>query len=327
MKSRSQVQVSESVFEQNKAEDSGGSIVVYTSTINIKFCSFEDESVTFGYGGSICTLDIGNVSIHNSSFNRCKANIGGTISLTSESVINIEDTTISESISNTTAGAVYVNHKSIMKGSNLSVINSSSSYGGGITCKGSEMYLTEGKVKDNQAFLSHGGGIFMEHCKAIIDKFTISDNSALQQGGGLYSKFTSVEIHNTKGTMNTCEEMGGFFMATEKSKITAQHLDFDENHANTGSNIALKNNSVATIKHLHIYRTSNQTICPMIVQRSSHMTLTCLYHSNSTLDVDNSEHDSRSMFPDAHVCNDTTSTVKGMVMSGKPCININSIGQ
>ena len=324
MKSRSQVQVSESVFEQNKAEDSGGSIVVHTSTIDIKFCSFEEESVTFGYGGSICTLDIGNVSIQNSSFKGCKAFIGGSISLIAESVINIEDTIISESISNTTAGAVYVNHKSAMKGTNLSVINSSSSSGGGITCKGSHLDLTVGKVKGNQALLSHGGGIFMEHCKAMIDNFNISDNSALQHGGGLYSKFTSLEIHNTNGMMNTAEEMGGFFMATEKSKIRGLNLDFGENQANSGSNIALVNNSVTTIKHLHIYRTSNQTICLIVVQGSSHMALTSLYHSNSTLDIDNSEHNSSSMVPDAHVCNDTTSTVKGKVISGKTYININS---
>ena len=323
MKSRSQVQISESVFKQNKAEDSGGSIVVHTSTIDIKFCLFEEESVTFGYGGSICTLDIGNISIQNSSFKGCKANIGGTISLIAESVINIEETTISESISNTTAGAVYVNHKSVMKGKNLSVINSNSSSGGGITCKGSNLYLTVGKLKDNQALLSHGGGIFMEHCKATIDNFFISDNSALQHGGGLYSKFRSIEIQNTNGTMNTAGKMGGFFMA-EKSEITGLNLDFGENKANAGSNIALVNNSVATIRHLHIYRTLNQTICSMVVQRSSHMTLTSLYHSNSTLDVDNSEHNSSSMVPGAHVCNDSTSTVKGKVISGKPHININS---
>ena len=46
------------------------------------------------------------------------------------------------------------------------------------------------------------------------------------------------------------------------------------------------------------------------------MTVTSLYHTNSTSEADDSVRNNKTLDPDLHVCNDSTSFVGGMLTSG-----------
>ena len=314
---RGKVQVIRSKFEGNSAEDSGGSVVVHTSYINISYCNFENESVVFGYGGSVCALDIGNVSIEHSSFRRCSAAFGGSLSAMSESIMSIEHSLISESLSNRTAGAVFVNHESTLTSTNISILNCSSASGGGISCRKSTINLDIGMLSNNRALLSYGGGFMLEKCGAIINNFTFISNTAVQHGGGLYTESTPIELHNIKSYQNIAGQMGGFMLIT-KSAVKGQNLEFSENYASaTDSNIAIAENSVGDFKHLHSKRREfNDSLCPIVVQRSSNMTVTSLYHTNSNSEADDSVRNNKTLDLDLHVCDDSTSFVGGMLTSG-----------
>ena len=296
--------------------ESGGSVVVHTSYINISCCNFENESVVLGYGGSVCAIDIGNVSIQHSSFRRCSAAYGGSLSVMSESILSIEHSLISESLSNRTAGAVFVNHESTLTSTNISILNCSSASGGGISCRKSIINLDIGMLSNNRALLSYGGGFMLEKCEAIINNFTFASNTEVQHGGGLYTESTPIEMHNIKSYQNIARQMGGFMLIT-KSTVKGQNLEFSENHASAGSNIVIVENSVADFKHLHSKRRKfSDSLCPIVVQRSSNMTITSLYHTNSSSDADDSVRNNKTVDPDLHVCNDSTSFVGGMLTSG-----------
>ena len=314
---RGKVQVIGSKFDGNRAEDSGGSIVVHTSYIKISYCIFENESVVFGYGGSVCALDIGYVTIQHSSFRRCSAAFGGSLSVMSETIMSIEYSMITESSSNTTGGAVYINHDSSLKSTNISILNCSSASGGGISCRESLINLDVGMLSSNRALLSSGGGLFLEKCQVTIDDFNFTSNNALQYGGGLYTQSTSIAMHNTKYSQNTAGKMGGFMWITKSSRLFGQNWEFGQNKANyAGSNLAISNNSVAELKHLHRYSLElNDPVCPIVVQRSSDVIVTSLYHSS--FDSGDSRNNNRTMDPDIHVCSDTISKVNGNVTSGK----------
>ena len=222
--------------------------------MDVLSCNFKYESVVFGYGGSICALDMSNVSIQNSTFMGCLASLGGSITVMSGSTANIEYSRISESLANKTAGAVYVNHESTVTATNISILNSSSASGGAISCEESLLDLHGGILSDNKALVTHGGGFLLDNCKAVIDNFTFTYNTALQYGGGLYVKSSFIkhcipfidkltlsynvplencvglygeskltDIHNIRASENRAGLMGGFMMITN-SKFKGHNL-------------------------------------------------------------------------------------------------------
>ena len=109
-------------------------------------------------GGSVAALDFGNVTIENSTFLACRSHsTGGAISVISESVLNIRNSTISESFANISVGSLYVNDTSHLMASNFSIQGSESTSGGGIYCRTSNINLTSGIIPENM-FSSNGGG-------------------------------------------------------------------------------------------------------------------------------------------------------------------------
>ena len=108
--------------------------------------------------------------------------------------------------------------------------------------------------------------------------------------------------------------MGGFILVTEKSSLTCQNLELDENEVNyTGSIIASVNSSVAIIKHLHRYETFHDSFCPMVIQRSSHFSIVSFYKTNTSVETGHEGHRNETIML---VCADATDSVKGMVLSG-----------
>ena len=92
------IKLGNSILKLNKAKYSGGSILVQHSNAIIESCTFSNESVVYGYGGAIIAENFGNISIQASSFHNCMAFYGGSISVSSKSVLKIENSNLTDSL-------------------------------------------------------------------------------------------------------------------------------------------------------------------------------------------------------------------------------------
>ena len=319
IKRRSTVEINKCHFKFNRAADSGGSVAVQTSDMVIESSVFENESVLSGYGGSVCVLDIGNVTIEHSTFLACRSHYkGGAISVMSESVLKIEHSTISESLANISAGGLYVNHMSHLVASDVSVQGSTSASGSGIYCSTSKMMLTSGNVTQNNAS-SNGGGVYLDNCEAMLDYIKFTENKALRHGGGIFATSSSLDIHNSLGRGNIAGHTGGFVMVTVMSKLTSKFLTLRDNKAaHTGGSIAVFKNSYATLDQVY-FVDIRKKLCHVAVVRSSCLTIIARYHSNNSTNDSYNLNDS--VTPNGTssregVCVDSSSLLSGSPSSG-----------
>ena len=164
--------------------------------------------------------------------------------------------------------------------------------------------LEHGDISGNAAS-SNGGGFYIDNCRALIDRYLFSGNQANISGGGIYVTSAQLKMHNTKAHGNRAGEQGGFLLVVGDSRsfhfihyfrhsthsfgscITAMNIELGQNHAKTGSNIAVVNGSSATLEKLHRPHIEPGIICPMVVEGRSLMNIVSLYHTNHSADTQN----------------------------------------
>ena len=279
------------------------------SKSEIKSCTFELESVTYGQGGSICIENVGNVTILESTFFNCKAFDGGSIAVKTESILLMQCTSVYQSYANNTGGGLFVTHNSLFDGTNVTIsrgkskfgagisvsdtsrinlrmiqfsLNNVSQSGGGISCEQSQIVLDEGNNDKNYAY-DYGGGLTAKQCYLTIDNITFSENNALKHGGALYFKSSVTHIHNTKGKRNTAGDKGGFILITGASNLISNYLTLEENLAHfTGNDIVVANHSIAEMTHTKISMFFKINHCSIVVIEESLIHLTYVYSTNST---------------------------------------------
>ena len=306
VKRRSFLQVTNSKFVSNQARNSGGSILVQNSQSTIGSCTFENESVLEGFGGSICVENVGNCAIQNCSFIGCKAVSGGTVSLVSESIVNIESSWVSGSHSSITGGGFFIDHQSSLIGNNLSLDNSASSSGGGLSLSdsskvmlknvsisknraitfGGAIYCHKGSVTFERGFAgsntagNHGGAVHLDYCSGTIDNVKFLSNNAHSYGGGIYAQFSALNTHNIMGEENYANYMSGMAMITFQSTFQSffMRLKFGDND-NSINNIAVVNKSQAQIDHLNIQLPVGHPVCPLRAFSGSRLVVTSVYYT------------------------------------------------
>ena len=310
IKRRSLTVINNTFFQSNHAKNNGGSIFVQHSKSKITFCTFELESAISGQGegGSICIENVGNVTILESSFLNCKAFIGGSVAVKTESILRMQYSSVYQSYAKKAGGGLHVTHKSLLVGTNLTIsrsksklgagitisgssrfnlkmlylfLNNASKSGGSISCEQSQIVLEKGRIYDNYAN-DHGGALFAKQCHLTVDNIAFSANNALKNGGALYSKSSVTSIHNSEGRKNTAGKKGGFILITETSNLTSNHLTLEQNLADvTGNNIAVVNNSVAEMKHTRILMFYKRQHCSIAVTHGSVMQMTFIYSTRT----------------------------------------------
>ena len=250
--------------------------------------------------------NVGNCTIQNCSFIGCKAASGGTVSLVSESVVNIEDSLVRHSSSVLSGGGFHVNHQSLLIGTNLTINNSISCSGGGLSLsESSEARLNKVSFSKTRAYISggaihcdkssmtfergltegntvgkHGGAVYLEYCSGTIDNITFLNNIAYSYGGGFYAKHSVLKTHNVAGKKNDANYMSGMAMITYESKFKSffMRLKFDERDI-LGNNIAVVNKSDAEIHHLNIQLQVKHPFCPLRAYNNSQMVVTSVYYT------------------------------------------------
>ena len=336
--------VSNSWFEQNNAQDSGGSIAVVNSSVFISFSHFLSESVSRGLGGSICLLDAGHINVKHSEFKNCSANKGGSLSIMLASKMHIEYSSIEDSISNTSAGALYIYLSGKVIGTYLSLVNCKSKTGGGIHVEHlSSVFMNHTSINGSSAISSHGGGICSTDSEIELHHCSISENRAAGQGGGLYlengnifmdyvsfymniavsfggglSTVSSyhVTIHNSRGVNNSADQSGGF-MYLNRSTLVCKHLKVDNNIPFSSSIITITN-SHANINFLHFV--SDHSFCPIVARSRSYLEIQGFHGANNTsIMIPRNE----TMALVGHVCKDNNSIVTGIKKPGTNFSTIN----
>ena len=297
VKIRSTITLGNSVFNLNKAKNHGGSISVQHSHIIVKYCTFESESVSLGFGGAIFAENVANVTVQESSFHNCTAYYGGFGMLKSESVLNIDHSILSHNFAIKKGGAAYVFQNSLLIRNNLTVVDGKSVSGAGIYvhdsselnsnsfhllgnnvnesgaaiyCENGKVILDEGNLLDNNAKL-HGGGVFGHNCQITIDNSKIINNSASIDGRGVCFEMSKVEIHNTQGINNAAQNMGKFGVITMNSKFESSNLHLAE----TERNYIVFNNSVGEMKHIYLSNQGNY--CPIVAILGSNVLVDSVY--------------------------------------------------
>ena len=330
--------MSNSCFKRNNAQDSGGSLAVEDSTVVISFNIFQYESVISSYGGSICALDAGYITIIHTQFINCTTNIGGALSVMLGSNIHIQHSTIMNSVSNVTAGALYVYCGGKVQGNNVSFNNCEAQSGGAIVVDHSSFLgLDHSLISSNLAILGHGGGIFCRESKIDLHYSNISENRCFGQGGGIYEQkcrtsanyvlfdmntanvyggglstaSSHISIHNSQAQNNYALNLGRF-MFLKRSTLICQHFQLNDNMTSSGNIIAIIN-SHATIKYLHLLH--DAAFCPLVVSTNSNCSIEGYYGPNNTNAI-TSQNESIVLKEHRHLCTHISSQVKGNAITG-----------
>ena len=324
--------VSNSSFEENNAQDSGGSIAVIDSSVSIRSSQFLSESVSYGFGGSICLLNTGDIDIEHSQFTKCNAKKGGTFSVMLASKMYIEDSSIVNSISNTSGGALYIYQSGKVLGRYLSLVNCKSLTGGGIHVEhSSSLYMNRSLINGSSAGSGNGGGISSVDSEIKLHNCSISENTGSGQGGALYVEggnifmdyvsfymnsavsyggalstlSSNIAIHNSKGVNNYAEKPGGF-MYLNRSTLVCKHLQVDDISTNS-SGIITMTNSHANINSLQFV--SDHNFCPIAARVRTYLEIQGYYGTNNILAPRN-----ETMV--GHVCTDNDSSIIGNAILG-----------
>ena len=324
---RSQIRISYSYFQFNKAWNSRGSVLVQHSLVVISSSTFDKESSVEGYGGSISAEHVGNITIDSCQFMNCTAVHGGSISVRAESILIANISHFDYSFSNSSGGSVYVS-KSIVRGYHIKFRQSKSTSGAGIIvsdfsditikwflfkeniakesggtvyCKNSKMLYNDGNIKFNLAN-SMAGAVFSEYCQVTFDNVTFDKNNAGVNSGAIYSESSTMNIHNCIAKDNYAGKNGEFAVITSRSKLKANSLELIDIKSNS---LLITDNSEAEFKHVHL--SDRNDYCPITVLKKSHMDLVSFYYQhNITGKKQKDLHDIRKS-----VCVDNSSSVEG----------------
>ena len=328
------MKINNSSFQFNEAENNGGAILVQHSGSKIESCTFDSDSATTGQGGSICIEDVGNVTIIETSFSSSKSLIGGSIAVKTESILIAQYLSIHESFSNSSGGGLFVSHKSLLDGTNLTISGSHSTSGAGITvsdssriilrqsnlsnntalqsggaisCQKGVVVVDEGMIRYNTA-TGNGGALCSEQCDLTIDSVLFTENKALNHGGGLFSKSSSTNIHNSKGIQNIAGSTGGFILVTDHSNLISHYLAIEGNVTEvTGNAISTANSSVTEMIHTSISDFLNVEHCLFTVTGGSKLIITSLYPMNNNSDASSRKTEGKHL-----ICIDSGSQASGL---------------
>ena len=336
VKTRSHLNISNSWFERNNAHDSGGSIAIEDSYVFIRFSNFHSEHAFSSFGGSICALDAGFITIIHSKFTNCTANNGGTVSLMIGSDMDIKHSSIMNSQSHENGGAVYVYSECKVRGKYLSLLNCEAQSGGAIFLEdASSLILNNSLINGNVAHSGNGGGIYSTHSGIKLHHCIFSDNKGSGQGGGVYVKVSNmkvnnvslymnravtygggifattshVDIHNSEGENNYAAKSGGL-MFFDRTQLLCQHVHVYDNMSLSGSVIVIKN-SHADVHFL--YYDYNNSFCPIVAISKSYLKVEGLYgmYNISIMPLQN-----KTIGLEGHVCRDDSSEVNGLAITG-----------
>ena len=134
----------------------------------------------------------------------------------------------------------------------FTIINGSSSWGGGINCYSSSPILTNVTITGNSAY--KGGGIYCQNSSPSLDNVTISNNSADWGGGGIYCyNYSSPNLQNVIITGNSATYDGGGISCSDNSSPSLDNVTISNNSASSyGGGIYCDDSSSPSLQNITI---------------------------------------------------------------------------
>ncbi len=200
------VNITNSVFENNQALDTGGAINFAIQSIGSQVinCNFTNNTASTGGAIKIINTDI---LIRNCKFINNKVNGSGGAVYVRNSKVKLENSIFTSNSANTNGGAIY---NDLYNTSTTGYLNISSS-----------------NFKDNNAF--NGGAIYSKNILNIkYSNFT--NNQATNNGGIIYLSNTTMLINTSALVNNSATNGGGIYSSS--SNITANYNYIANNNGN-----------------------------------------------------------------------------------------------
>ena len=200
----------------------------YTAEVYIDDCTFINN--TAEYGGAIY-LDGGSLDIKNSRFlNNYAYNFGGAIACEDNSRINIEKSKFINSKSvNDAGGAIYVKN-SKLTANDITISNSTSTFGSAITSLSSTMMLNR-ITADNNIAEYEGGAIYQFYGSFTLRNSNLFNNAAKNGGALFIDNTTQTILYQNTFTNNTASDYGGAVYSLLNVKTRINYNEYYNNSA------------------------------------------------------------------------------------------------
>ena len=169
-----------------------------------------------------------------SQFSGCRSKSGGTVAVTDQATLLLDQVTINESHSSEKGGALSVSYNSDLSARNTTLTDSRSGYGGGLSCTArSRMYLDSVSISSCSSS-GWPGCVATIWCNVTMDNITITDVS---EAYAIQALRSIINIYNTLAQNDTEQFLSAYF----------SHVSF-WNFNMSGTRITL-DQSVAEFRH------------------------------------------------------------------------------
>lgn len=188
--------ITKSTFKNNKADY--GAVYGYLSNVNVEDSIFENNMAN-SCGGAIF-VENASLLLQSSTFKSNSAkSAGGSIYVFNSDNIEISDNKFEKETSNRIGGSIF-SQNSNLKISNVSIDNAKSLFGAAIAGLNSSIELNEGLIKNCSA-THYGGAVYNNYGSLTIKDSSLSENIA-DKGGALYLIYGSLNMDSTDLTCN-----------------------------------------------------------------------------------------------------------------------------
>lgn len=164
--------------------------------------------------------------------------------------LDIRDLTISNGMSSTVGGAIYVNSGSLTMSDSAIKDSQANNNGGGIYVIDSDIEIVNTEISGNSTIKSHGGGIYFISSTGLnalnISGVTFKNNRTTEDGGALKTAGGVVTITKSSFVGNSADE-GGAIESSETTLII-DNSTFSGNSAREGGGLSSFSSDV-TITH------------------------------------------------------------------------------
>lgn len=197
-----------SVFYNNGADDTAGAVYVEISNASIINCIFEGNAAE--YGGAIYNHNA-NLTVLNSEFKRNFAQTyGGSIAFYNMCIGEINDSSFEGDIANRIGGSIH-SETSILTVNNVNFTGCRANFGSAIAGLISGTKINNIIANNNTAGY-YGGAIYQVYGTFSLSNSEFSDNTA-SKGGAIYLDYVLADNINSNRFINNCALSGGAIYA------------------------------------------------------------------------------------------------------------------
>lgn len=207
------------------------------TTLNLNDSAINNNSAALptvdGQGGAICSGNFHHINLNRTVIDGNKGDYGGAIIAFNDTVLNIDDTRISNNMANLSGGGIYLLNRAVANMTSHTQIasNHTENSGGGIYMSSStEVHLNNTTSIHGNTAVGYGGGVAGSQARSVTlhDTATINNNSAGEFGGGIYAHTGAVAGTDTLITLGGNSVVNGN-TASNGGGISGGSLDMPSN--------------------------------------------------------------------------------------------------